>query len=151
MFTRSYLWLINKHSHVHLLLHVFSLLINILYIIAVGLLGAWFWANIQPQSQSVFSWNLPKNCLKNFPIQNFEKNCMIIKLKYFLCNDFVYFISPIDRNGIYLLWYIIIPPANEVAGVYSDPYVRPFVRSFVRSFVRPSVRPSLSISNPLLL
>ena len=28
----------------------------------------------------------------------------------------------------------IIPPANEVAGVYSDPYVRPFVR--------PSVRPS---------
>ena len=27
---------------------------------------------------------------------------------------------------------IIIPPANEVSGVYSDPYVRPFVRSFVR-------------------
>ena len=24
---------------------------------------------------------------------------------------------------------LIIPPANEVAGVYSDPYVRPFVRS----------------------
>mgnify|MGYP003686000751 CR=1 FL=1 len=39
--------------------------------------------------------------------------------------------------------YIFIPPANEVAGVYSDPYVRPFVR--------PSVRPSLPISNPLLL
>ena len=38
-----------------------------------------------------------------------------------------------------------IPPANEVAGVYSDPYVRPFVRSFVRSFVRPSVRPSQSL------
>ena len=38
---------------------------------------------------------------------------------------------------------IIIPPANEVAGVYSDPYVRLFVRS--------SVRPSLPISNPLLL
>ena len=37
----------------------------------------------------------------------------------------------------------IIPPANEVAGVYSDPYVRPFVR--------PSVRPSVQISNPLLL
>ena len=33
----------------------------------------------------------------------------------------------------------IIPPANEVAGVYSDPYVRPFVRSFVR----PSVPQSL--------
>ena len=29
---------------------------------------------------------------------------------------------------------IVIPPANEVAGVYSDPYVRPFLR--------PSVRPS---------
>ena len=27
---------------------------------------------------------------------------------------------------------IIIPPANEVAGVYSVPYVRPFVRSSVR-------------------
>ena len=26
---------------------------------------------------------------------------------------------------------IIIPPANEVAGVYSDPYVSSFVRSFV--------------------
>ena len=38
---------------------------------------------------------------------------------------------------------LIIPPANEVAGVYSDPYDRPFVRSFVR--------PSLPISNPLLL
>ena len=38
---------------------------------------------------------------------------------------------------------LIIPPANEVAGVYSDPYVRPSVRS--------SVRPSLPISNPLLL
>ena len=25
----------------------------------------------------------------------------------------------------------IIPPANEVTGVYSDPYVRPFVRPFV--------------------
>ena len=34
--------------------------------------------------------------------------------------------------------HFFIPPANEVAGVYSDPYVRPFVRSFVRSFVRPS-------------
>ena len=32
---------------------------------------------------------------------------------------------------------IIIPPANEVAGVYSDPYVRPFVRL--------SVRPSQSL------
>ena len=30
---------------------------------------------------------------------------------------------------------IFIPPANEVAGVYSDPYVRPFVR--------PSVPPNL--------
>ena len=36
---------------------------------------------------------------------------------------------------------IFIPPANEVAGIYSDPYVRPFVRSFVR----PSVRPSQSL------
>ena len=35
----------------------------------------------------------------------------------------------------------IIPPANEVAGVYSDPYVRPFVRSSVC----PSVRPSQSL------
>ena len=42
---------------------------------------------------------------------------------------------------------IFIPPANEVAGVYSYPYVRPFVRLSVR----PSVRPSLPISNPLLL
>ena len=41
----------------------------------------------------------------------------------------------------------IIPPANEVAGVYSDPYVRPFVRSSARSIVRPF----LPISNPLLL
>ena len=32
---------------------------------------------------------------------------------------------------------MIIHPANEVAGVYSDPYVRPFVR--------PSVRPSQSL------
>ena len=34
---------------------------------------------------------------------------------------------------------VFIPPANEVAGVYSDLYVRSFVR------------PSVSISNPLLL
>ena len=34
---------------------------------------------------------------------------------------------------------VIIPPANEVAGVYSDPYVRPFVRSFVRSSVPPNL------------
>ena len=37
----------------------------------------------------------------------------------------------------------IIPPANEVAGVYSDPYVRPFVRSSVLPSVRPSVPPNL--------
>ena len=36
---------------------------------------------------------------------------------------------------------IIIPPANEVAGVYSDPYVRSFVRPLVRPAVRLSVRP----------
>ena len=50
-----------------------------------------------------------------------------------------------------LLWGIIPipslifikPTANEVEGVYSDPYVRPSVRSFLR----PSVRPSLPISN----
>ena len=35
--------------------------------------------------------------------------------------------------------FVVIPPANEVAGVYSDPYVRPFVRSNVR----PSVPPNL--------
>ena len=33
------------------------------------------------------------------------------------------------------IFEIIIPPANKVAGVYSDPYVRPFVRSFVRPSV----------------
>ena len=38
---------------------------------------------------------------------------------------------------------IFIPPANEVAGLYSVPYVRPLVR--------PSVRPSILCSNPLLL
>ena len=48
--------------------------------------------------------------------------------------------------GLYKM-YLLYPPANEAAGVYSDPYVRSFVRSFVRS----SVRPSLPISNPLLL
>ena len=46
-----------------------------------------------------------------------------------------------------LLKIFIIPPANEFAGVYSDPYVCPFVRSSVH----PSVLPSLPISNPLLL
>ena len=45
----------------------------------------------------------------------------------------------------YGLHIFIIPPANEVAGVYSDPYVRPFVRSFVRPSVRLSVRPSQSL------
>ena len=34
-------------------------------------------------------------------------------------------------------------PANQVAGVYSDPYVRPSVRSFVRSFVCLFVPPNL--------
>ena len=34
---------------------------------------------------------------------------------------------------------MIIPPANEVAGVYSDPYIGPFVRPSVR----PSVPPNL--------
>ena len=41
--------------------------------------------------------------------------------------------GPCCRVGI--LFSFIIPPANEVAGVYSDPYVRPFVR--------PSVPPNL--------
>ena len=41
-----------------------------------------------------------------------------------------------DCDSIHTLF---IPPANEVAGVYSDPYVRPFVRSFVR----PSIPPNL--------
>ena len=45
------------------------------------------------------------------------------------------------QNTLYGSQHLIIPPANEVAGVYSDPYVRPFVRSFVR----PSVRPSQSL------
>ena len=43
--------------------------------------------------------------------------------------------------------FLIIPPANEVAGVYSDPHVRPFVRPSVH----PLVRPAVPISNPLLL
>ena len=38
---------------------------------------------------------------------------------------------------------VIIPPANKVTGVYSDPYVRPSIRSFVRSFIRPSIPPNL--------
>ena len=33
---------------------------------------------------------------------------------------------------VYNVILLIKPPANEVAGVYSDPYVRPFVGSFVR-------------------
>ena len=40
---------------------------------------------------------------------------------------------------------LITPPANEVAGVYSDPYVRPSVRSFLR----PSVPPNLLSATPL--
>ena len=47
------------------------------------------------------------------------------------------------NQHVYHTSEVFIPPANEVSGVYSDPYVRPFVR--------PSVRPSLPISNPLLL
>ena len=35
----------------------------------------------------------------------------------------------------FLKLVIIIPPTNEVAGIYSDPYVRPFVR--------PSIPPNL--------
>ena len=46
----------------------------------------------------------------------------------------VYFIFCSQETWLHLL---IIAPANEVAGVYSDPYVRPFVRP--------------SQSNPLLL
>ena len=38
---------------------------------------------------------------------------------------------------IFILSFLFIPPANEVAGVYSDPYVRPFVR--------PSLPPSQSL------
>ena len=41
--------------------------------------------------------------------------------------------------------FLYPPPQNEVAVVYSDPYVRLFVRSFVRSSVSPSVRPSQSL------
>ena len=44
-------------------------------------------------------------------------------------------------NVFEYLYVFIIPPANEVAGVYSDPYVHPFVRLFVR----PSVPPSQSL------
>ena len=40
---------------------------------------------------------------------------------------------------------LVIPPANKVAEVYSDPYVSPFVRLFVRSLIRSSVRPSPSL------
>ena len=59
-------------------------------------------------------------------------NIIMLKIEEFL------FKNPIKK---------IIAPANEVAGVYSDPYVRPFVRPSVH----PSVRPSLPISNLLLL
>ena len=51
-------------------------------------------------------------------------------------------------NKIWLSFIIVIPPANEVSGVYSDPYVRSFVHSFVFSFVCPSqslIRPSQSL------
>ena len=51
--------------------------------------------------------------------------------------------TPAFNYDCFLVCLFVIPPANEVVGVYSDPYVRPFVR--------PSVRPSLPISNPLLL
>ena len=62
-------------------------------------------------------------------------------LYFFFCFVFRFlgFISPIKQR------WIIIPPANEVAGVYSDPYVRPFVRPSVR----PSVPPSLYSATPL--
>ena len=49
-------------------------------------------------------------------------------------NKFDNFLKKIQKVYIFLLF---IPPANEVAGVYSDPYVRPLVRS--------SVRPSQSL------
>ena len=65
---------------------------------------------------------------------------------YSLCFKFFTFLSsstePLGQFQSNFV-QIFIPPANEVAGVYSDPYVRPFVR--------PSVRPSLPISNQLLL
>ena len=41
------------------------------------------------------------------------------------------------NTTVKLMRCLFIPPGNEVAGVYSDPYVRPFVRS--------SVRPSQSL------
>ena len=70
-----------------------------------------------------------------------------------MCILFMIFKPLLLKGNSDLLWtsekdiWFIIPSSNEVAEVFSDPYVRPFVRSSVRL----TVCPSLPISNPLLL
>ena len=69
--------------------------------------------------------------------ENFPQQCRLILFVQGIKRLFI------DLMLTFIYNFIIIPPANEVAGVFSDPYVRPFVRPFVRSSVRPSVPPNL--------
>ena len=80
---------------------------------------------------------------RNISLSNAQVLLLILTQRHWIVYIDFYFIhkSIILCEVMHML--IFIPPANEVAGVYNDPYVRPFVRSFLR--------PSLPISNPLLL
>ena len=49
-----------------------------------------------------------------------------LRLPFNMVFQFIWFVFIPPANEV------VIPPANEVAGVYSDPYVRPFVRPSVR-------------------
>ena len=99
---------------------------------------------VSPQFFSI--WTRVLNHNKYVEIKQFSKedikpnniSTVILLIKFLF-----YQRDPRHLQGSRVVYIFIIPPANEVAGVYSDPYVRPFVRSFVR--------PSLPISNPLLL
>ena len=66
-------------------------------------------------------------------------------LNFQLCQDLHISGTNVAVYELYYVPSIFIPPTNEVAGVYSDPYVRPFVHSFVHLSIRPSVRPSQSL------
>ena len=66
-------------------------------------------------------------------ISNNRKFCQVHKN----CILHLFFTFTFFALSLFLTTFII-PPTNEVAGVYSDPYVRPFVRSSVHPSVRPS-------------
>ena len=94
------------------------------------------WYNIKDWSVLYMNYSTRSNGFNKTPHSNFSRN--ETSWDVWCTGNYVCLKCIMLSQQINFFFWVIIPPANEVAGVYSDPYVRPFVRPFVRSSVRPS-------------